>query len=108
MGEFVSRADAKAQQAALNAVDPDRLLEGEDPTTPHPEEARHWIDTYEDLLRVKERLLTTVNEAVEEPLEKPAAREVESTDGVTLRAEHARFKRRLDFWKRRLDELQRK
>ena len=104
----MSGADRKAQHAAQNAVDPDRLLEGEDPTTPHPEEARHWIDTYRDLLRVKERLLTTVNQAVEEPVEEPAAREVESTDGVTLRAEHARFKRRLDFWKRRLDELQRK
>jgi hypothetical protein len=49
-----------------------------------------------------------VNEAVDEPSKEPVAREVDSTDGVTLRAEHARFKRRLEFWKRRLDELQRK
>src|SRR5712691_6062198 len=102
----MSPADPSDRQAAQDQVDPDRLLEGEDPNTPQPEDARHWVETYRELLVVKERLLDTTREMIAQPLEKSATEEVESTDLVTLRAEHARFKRRLEFWKRRADELE--
>ncbi len=100
----MSPADPRDRKAAEDQVDPDRLLEGEDPNSPQPEDARHWVETYRELLGVKERLLGT---AMAQPLEESATREVASTDLVTLRAEHARFKRRLEFWKRRAAELER-
>jgi hypothetical protein len=102
----MSPADPRDRQAAEDQVDPDRLLEGEDPNTPQPEDARHWVETYRELLVVKERLLGTTRESMAQALDQSATREVASTDLVTLRAEHARFKRRLEFWKRRAAELE--
>ena len=101
----MSAADRRDQRAADKEVDPDRLLEGEDPTTPHPEDARHWMQTYRELLAFKKRMLSVAGEAAKHPWKESAAREVASTDLVTLKAEQARFKRRLEFWKGRLDEL---
>lgn len=102
----MSSADLRDRAAAENEVDPDRLLDGEDPDSMEVEDARHWADTYRELLAVKERLLGAAQEAVEQPLEKAAAREVASTDLVTLKAEQARFKRRLAFWEQRARELE--
>lgn len=98
-------ADLRDRAAADNEVDPNRLLDGENPDSMHAEDARHWADTYRELLAVKERLLAAAEEAVAQPFEKDVAREVASTDLIALKAEHARIKRRLAFWEKRSKEL---
>jgi hypothetical protein len=98
-------ADRRDRAAAENEVDPNRLLDGEDPNSAQADDAQHWADTYRELLAVKERLLGAAEEAVDEPFEKDAAREVASTDLTALKAERARIKRRLAFWEKRAREL---
>ncbi len=93
--------DVDPQIAALAAVDPDRLLEGEDPETPHPEEARHWIEVYTELLTFKERAVATAHESLARMPEADARREAVQTDLTVLEAERDRLRRRLEFWKRR-------
>ena len=101
----MDKDDTRPEEAAKNAADPNRLLEGEDPSTPHPEEARHWVDVYSELLTFKERTISTAQRDVAE-LPKPEAREeAEQTDMVVLEAERDRLQQRLDFWKRRHREL---
>lgn len=93
------------EEAAKDAVDPNRLLEGEDPTTPHPEEALHWIEVYSDLLTFKERALTTAQQALAETPESDARAEAERTDLPVLEAERERIRHRMAFWRERHREL---
>ncbi len=82
-------------------MDPDRLLEGEDPESPHPEEARRWIEVYTELLTFKERALATAHEGLAKMAEADARREAVRTDFSVLEAERDRLRRRLEFWKKR-------
>jgi len=93
--------DVDPQKAAGEAVDPDRLLEGEDPETRQPEEANHWIEVYTELLTFKERAVATANQDVAQMPEVDARVEATQTDLAVLEAERDRIRRRLDFWKRR-------
>ena len=93
--------DVDPQKAAGEAVDPDRLLEGEDPETRQPEEANHWIEVYTELLTFKERAVATANQNVAQMPEVDARVEARQTDLAVLEAERDRIRRRLDFWKRR-------
>ena len=94
------------ERAGEAAADPDRLLPGEDPASPYPDEAPKWGEVYEELLRFKKRLLGVAEETLSELHDKPARREVVDTDRIVLQAEVDRFQRRLSFWQRRLAELQ--
>lgn len=92
------------EQAAHESVDPDRLLDGEDPASPFPDDAAHWIRVYQELLDYKTELLATTRRRIEE-MDRRAAMEIESTDLLVIGAEANRFRRRLDFWQRRAVEL---
>ena len=93
-----------AQRAAQMGVDPDRLIEGEDPDTLQIHDADHWIRVYTDLLEFKHRLLITAREVV--PLMEHSARlEVDQTDMIVIDAESRKFERRLAFWRNRRTEL---
>ena len=96
------------KRASAHAVDPDRLLDGEDPTTRYVEDAAHWITVYSELLLFKERLVDTADEALRNMTELLARDEVSSTDLVVLTAERDRLRRRLDYWKERQRELSRR
>jgi hypothetical protein len=78
------------------------LLEGEDPDTADVDDARHWQTVYQELKSFKLRMIQTAESAIGDGLEKPASREIVSTDLVALKAELRRFDRRLSFWTRRL------
>jgi hypothetical protein len=93
------------EQAAQEAVDPDRLLEGEDPSSHHRDDVDHWIRVYTELLQYKRDLLSTTRErlAIIEPR---AGEEIEKTDLRVLSAEASRFEHRLGFWRRRRSELE--
>jgi len=99
--EYIDLEDVDPQTAAREAVDPDRLLEGEDPASPHPEEARRWIEVYTELLTFKERALATAHEGLAKMPEADARREAVRTDFSVLEAERDRLRRRLEFWKKR-------
>jgi hypothetical protein len=95
---------AKPQRAAEEAVDADRLLQGEPADSEHEDDARLWIQVYLELIEYKRRLLSTTRETLATMAEGPARREVAETDLVILESEVSRFTRRLEFWKRRLTE----
>jgi hypothetical protein len=95
----------EARQAALEAVEPERLLDGEDEDTTYLDDAVHWAEVYLELLDFKRSLLAVAEEHVA-LMHDDAGLEVEETDLKVLKAEAARFERRLDFWRGRIVELQ--
>jgi hypothetical protein len=95
------RIKTPAQRAAQAAADPDRLLPDENPGTNVPEEARHWIEAYTELVGFKAKLLAAARGKLSELTEVDARREAVDTDMVLLNAEHERLQRRLNFWKQR-------
>src|SRR5437763_4141091 len=94
----------KFERLAGESVDPERLLEGENPSTTHLEDAVHWLQVYQDLLAFKRRVLQSAGELAPE-MEEVAREEVGKTDLTILAAEAARLERRLRFWRERVDQL---
>jgi DNA-binding response OmpR family regulator len=92
------------EDGALAAVDSDRLLEGEDPKTRHPEDARRWLVVYGELLAFKESVLERTLRAVEQSAPEAAA-EIARTDVPILTEERNRFSHRLSYWQGRVREL---
>lgn len=86
-------------------MDPNRLLEGEDPSTPHPEEARHWVAVYSELLTFKEKTISSAQRNADRMSMSEARQEAEETDLTALEAELDRLRKRLNFWERRRREL---
>jgi hypothetical protein len=78
------------------------LLEGEDPDTAELDDARHWEIVYTELKSFKQRMIETAESAIADGIQKPASREIVTTDLVALRAELRRFDRRLAFWAKRV------
>jgi hypothetical protein len=107
MGEGKRMKDKEEldERAARRSVDPDRLLDGEDPGTGYIEDAAHWITVYSELVLFKERLVDSASEAMRNMTESHARDEVGKTDLKVLTAERDRLKRRLDYWKERQREL---
>ena len=94
------------EDAADDAVEPGRLLPGEDPSSRRVDDAEHWIGVYEELLSFKSTLLRETEARLAEMTE-PVRAEIMDTDYVIMRSERARFQRRLDFWTRRLADVSR-
>jgi hypothetical protein len=84
--------------------DPDRLLQGENPDTDYPDDARHWLAVYKELLGFKHDMIGQLRDRLAD-LSESARTEVEGTDIPVMQSEASRFERRLDFWKERLQEL---
>jgi hypothetical protein len=95
----------EARKAALDAVEPERLLEGEDEDTAYLDDAMHWAKVYVELLDFKRSLLSVAEQRIAD-MHEDAGSEVEETDIKVLAAEAARFERRLDFWQERIETLQ--
>lgn len=91
-------------EAAAETVDDDRLLDGEDPATPYADDAEHWVRVYAELLDYKKQVMDISREAIEE-MDRRAAREIQVTDMQVIATEAERFGRRLEFWRRRMEEL---
>ena len=94
----------EAQNAALDAVEPERLLDGEDEQTTYADDAVHWTKVYRELLEFKHTLLNVAEQSVVS-MGDDAGSEVKDTDLKVLKAEAARFERRLAFWQLRTNEL---
>ena len=96
--------EVEAQNAALDAVEPERLLDGEDEQTTYADDAVHWTKVYRELLEFKHSLLNVAEQSVAS-MGDDAGSEVRGTDLKVLKAEAARFERRLAFWQLRTNEL---
>ena len=79
-------------------------LEGEDITTIHWEDARHWINIYADLLRFKRGLLDRVR--VEIVKLHPVAQQAAAVDLTIIEDQMKGYQVRLDLWYERLWALQ--
>jgi hypothetical protein len=94
----------EAASAALEAVEPERLLPGEEEDSVHLDDAVHWTKVYSELLDFKRSLLTVAEDRI--PSMHDAARtEVEETDLKILLAEAQRLERRQEFWRFRVATL---
>jgi hypothetical protein len=94
----------EARAAALDAVEPERLLEGEDEQTAYVDDAVHWAKVYAELLDFKRSLLTVAEQRVPS-MDADAGSEVKETDLKVLKAEAVRFEQRLAFWEDRVHTL---
>jgi tRNA U54 and U55 pseudouridine synthase Pus10 len=96
---------AEDEKAAIEQVEPDRLLAGEDENSQHLDDAEHWIKVYRELLEFKRSVLATTEEHIG-TMEPDASAEVQKTDLKALHAEALRFERRLVYWRSRMTALQ--
>ena len=94
----------EAADAALDAVEPDRLLPGEEEDSVHLDDAVHWTKVYSELLDFKRSLLTVAKDRITS-MNDAARTEVEKTDLKILQAEALRLERRQEFWRFRSDTL---
>ena len=81
-----------------------RPLEGEDLTTTHWEDARHWMSVYADLLRFKVGILDRVQREL--PKLAPPAQQAASEDLRIIELQMQGYQARLDLWYARVWELQ--
>jgi hypothetical protein len=94
-----------SEQARLESqeADGERLLAGEDPSTPYQEDASHWAGVYAELVGFKHDLLERLNKD-RQLLSESARTELERDENL-LRVELERLKLRLSFWETRREEL---
>jgi len=87
-------------------LDPERSvgLEGEDLSTEHWADARHWIGVYADLIRFKVGLLDRVRREL--PKLPPVAQTAAATDLEIIEGQMRGYQSRLDLWYQRLWDLQ--
>jgi hypothetical protein len=96
-----------AEQARVEGqeADQERLLTGEDPNSPYPEDASHWAGVYAELVGFKNDLLERLSED-RKLLSEAAGAELERDENL-LRLELTRLQLRLSFWQTRKEELAR-
>jgi Transcriptional regulatory protein, C terminal len=82
---------------------PSRALEGEDLTTSHWEDARHWMSIYADLLEFKHGILDRVRREVASL--QPVARKAAEADVQIIEDQMQGYQARLDLWYGRIWEL---
>lgn len=102
------RGEELLGQKALEQVQKDRLLDGEDPGTTYVEDAAHWVTVYSELLLFKERLVDAAQNGLLQMTDALARTEATEVDLPVLLAERERLRKRLDFWKERQRELGRR
>src|SRR2546425_12311049 len=84
---------------------PDRLLEGERPRTVFPQDARHWIGVYREMIAFKDELLERMRTQL---THLPAADrlEVVNSDNLVLGDLMTSYHRRLECWNARQKHLE--
>jgi DNA-binding response OmpR family regulator len=83
----------------------DRLLEGEDPRTVFPGDARRWIAVYREMIGFKEDLLNRIRTLLS-GLPAAARHDEMDNDLGLLEDQLQRYRRRLEFWYARQWQLE--
>ncbi len=91
---------AAARDAALRAVNPARLIEGEDLELPQPADARYWVNVYTELLDFKQKMLDHMYHDLQK-LSWPASQEIRDVDVPLIEGEQIRYLKRLHYWQAR-------
>jgi DNA-binding response OmpR family regulator len=82
----------------------DRLLEGEDPGSLRPQDTRHWISVYREMIAFKEDLLERVTTDL---MRVSLAAKTDLNDDIKLiDSQLKRYRRRLSYWVERQLELE--
>jgi DNA-binding response OmpR family regulator len=82
----------------------DRLLEGENPESLRPQDTRHWISVYREMIAFKEDLLERVTSDL---VHVSAAAKADLSDDIKLiDSQLERYRRRLHYWVERQLELE--
>ncbi|MBV8194718.1 MAG: hypothetical protein JOY80_04245 [Candidatus Dormibacteraeota bacterium] len=84
-------------------LDPAEPLPGEDPDSPFLDDAIHWISVYSELLSLKRQLLQRADQVLV-GAQADTEREADA-DRDLLSRQAERYRRRLEFWRRRAKEL---
>ncbi len=100
MGKAARKETREAVQRRLHPV---RLLNRDESRPQLIEDAAHWVSVYSEILRLQERLEDTPRTG---PMETARGR-IHGTDPALLAAKHDRLRRRLDYWRDRLEDLSR-
>ncbi|TMD09801.1 MAG: hypothetical protein E6J01_00700 [Chloroflexi bacterium] len=95
---------AGIETAIRRAVDPSRLLTGEDPATQQPDEARRWLELYAELLTVVAPILESLRSTMV-GMSAQAVEELNDTELVLLERQVSRLRARLQYWGHRSQEL---
>ncbi len=83
----------------------DRLLEGENPNTLFPQDARHWIAVYREMIAFKDQLLARINDQILR-LPRAARSDVADNDIGLIENQLERYKRRIEYWYARQWDLE--
>jgi DNA-binding response OmpR family regulator len=86
-------------------VPEDRLLEGENPNTLFPQDARHWIAVYREMIAFKDQLLARINDQILR-LPRAARSDVADNDIGLIENQLERYKRRIEYWYARQWDLE--
>jgi hypothetical protein len=100
--------DEQIEEAADELGKEDRLLPLEDEAlrSNHLDDAQHWRTVYEELFGFKQALLATLKEQ-RDKVNEAGMREIEN-DEIILTREADRLARRLQFWRREVDNPKRR
>jgi DNA-binding response OmpR family regulator len=82
----------------------DRLLEGEDPESLRPQDTRHWISVYREMIAFKDDLLERVTGDLAHV--SAAAKTDLNEDIMLIDSQLQRYRRRLDYWVQRQLDLE--
>lgn len=99
--EFLQRLDELCRRQAERAellAHPQRLLPGEDPGSPHPDDAEEWAGVYRELVTFKEGVIRQVRSRAH--LSQVAEAEAHRDEEV-LQTELERLRLHLHYWDER-------
>lgn len=83
----------------------ERLLEGENPTSGFPEDARHWIAVYREMVLFNDQLLERLRNDLRR-LPAGARTDAIEKDMALIESQLQRYQRRLQFWYARQWDLE--
>ena len=79
-------------------------MDGEDLASRSPDQAQLWQEVYLELIQFESRLLDTLSDSLT-LMSNQASIEIRELDLAMLEAQQARYRDRLEFWRRRAREL---
>jgi hypothetical protein len=91
---------AAARHAAHGAGNPYRLMDGENPDSLQPADAKHWVSIYLELLAFKQKLLDHMYHDLRD-MSGPANQEIRRVDVPLIEGEQLRYRKRLRYWQAR-------
>jgi hypothetical protein len=100
----LQRGERPEIEAARKGGDPDRPIDGEDPSAHAPDIVRRWLRAYSELEGLEADLLDLLAARVARMSEE-ARHEAAETNLPVLISQLERFRRRRDYWQRRQREI---